>query len=1056
MPRQTETAVTRGPQGPTYTTSASVQSQVVARPVGDRTVGLKMLSQSLAGFFGDVQGAFKTVQDAEMLKEKVKIEQENQQQQYDAHKRGIMGGELTPEEQKDLDYTTPYNQAKAGRAAMEDATDFEQNVLPGLGVADDPFKALNEYMGSKLEGIENKQYGAFYADAMLRGTSDAIGKQRANAITATKFQVQEDWKAQAGMQLKAGLITTPEQLMALANQGGMLNSPANPIEGERWAVTKMLEIARTADADGTLMTSLVEMLQKPVTPTADNPEGLSFATRFPDGFNDVVKNADKNSSYGFQEMEKEYGFKIDSKIAEGDIAGAFIELNHARGQIGSNEMFRDQELKLTQMIAEGADERAGVDALLYINPNDTLGATPDPALIDKYGDKALKDAMAQGGPVMAVKYMTHWNTIPKDFRKEIEINLTKTTSPEAMAEYYSKVVEPMMDSMPATLLASLDDDAEWVMRYIHDEQTLRNVDPVTAAREAGTTLNEIKKQGLQVSDVKLWGPEPGARDAFMDEIKAELGDKFGNVGILDKANPFGGNQPVAIPDHLMTNVFIPAIQRRALKYQAAGRSDAVALATQEIMEGAGARVLYLPNAEGNTYLAEDVTPDTAAKWQKRTLETGEVYDPVEEFRKTSARPELGWISGGEPLELRPGRNSSADGGMVVHTADGMGVTFGVGQEIDWSTFQQPSQATMPDGSPAPFLDMTTGGKKDHRLVLPDDEIAAENMLTEMLGDTNFRLAKIGEGAWQLEYVETGKKAVDIEAEARKKELSNLIEQEDAALPSIGQQLSQQIGQGFDDAMAMPQDGIAGLIPKYDGYTELFGGFITIGTRKEDALADQARQIATKLQDAGMLPTSTGSTMPFPKFETANDVVKFLHGEMGRKQEGNGGMPMENVNAHVDNKYTTIRYKSLKAYEGVRSKVYKDTKGIATVGIGLNLEMDYNTDFLAGLGVDIKKLKAGEIELTEEQIQLSFENAVKVAEDVVTKRIKVPLNSYQRSALVSMAYNGPKLLDDKLVDAINNGKFRTAAAIIANKKINKTRRKKEAQDFLRGVPKRLQV
>ena len=1055
MPRQTQHSVTRGEQSTPYTTNPSVQSQVVARPVGDRTTGLRMLSQSLAGFFGDVQGAFKTVQDAEFMKEKVKIEQENQQQQWEAHKLGVMGGELSPEQQGDLDYTTPYNQAKAGRAAMEDAMDFEKNVLPNIGIADDPFDALNKYMGTKLEGIQNKQYGAFYADAMLRGTSEAIGKQQANAITAKKYEVQEDWKAQAGMQLKAGLITSPQQLMALASQGGMLNNPANPVDGERWAVTKMLEIARTADADGTLMTSLVEMLQQPVDPTPDNPEGLSFATRWPDGFNDIVKNADKNDSYAFQEMEKEYGFKIDTKIAEGDIAGAFIELNHARGQIGSDEMFREQELKLTAMIADGADERAAVDSLLYINPADTLGSAPDPALVDKYGDKALKLAMEQGGPVMAVKYMTHWNTIPTEFRKEIERNLTKTTSPEAMAEYYSKVVQPMMDSMPATLMASLDDDSEWVMRYIHDEQMLRNVDPLTAAREAATTLDEIKKQGLSVNDVRLWGPEPGARDEFMDNLKTELGNKFGDVGIIDKVNPWG-NAPVQIPDHLMTNVFIPAIQRRALKYQAAGVSDAVGKATQEIMEGAGARVLYLPNAEGNTYLAQDVTPDTAAKWQKRTLATGEVYDPVEEFRKTSSRPDLGWISGGEPLELRPGRNSAADGGMVVHRADGMGVTFGVGQEIDWSTFEQPSVAKDAQGNPMGYLDMTTGGKKNHTLVLPDDEVAAENMLTEMLGETNFRLAKIGEGAWQLEYVETGKKAVDIEAEARKKDLENLIKQEDSTLPSIGEQLSQQMGPAFNNAMAQPQGGIADLIPKYDGYTELFGGFIKIGTRKQDALEDQARQIATKLQDAGMLPTSTGSTMPFPKFENAKQVVEFLRAEMGRKQSGNGGMPMENVNANVDNKYTTIRYKSLKAYEGVRSKVYKDTRGIATVGIGLNLEMDYNTDYLASLGVDIKKLKAGEVELTEEQIQLSFENAVRVAEDVVTKKIKVPLNSYQRSALVSMAYNGPKLLSDDLVDAVNSGKFRTAAAIIAKKKINKTRRQKEAKDFLKGVPKRLQV
>lgn len=74
-------------------------------------------------------------------------------------------------------------------------------------------------------------------------------------------------------------------------------------------------------------------------------------------------------------------------------------------------------------------------------------------------------------------------------------------------------------------------------------------------------------------------------------------------------------------------------------------------------------------------------------------------------------------------------------------------------------------------------------------------------------------------------------------------------------------------------------------------------------------------------------------------------------------------------------YTAKLKHFIEEYEGRRTKVYYDSvrdpqhpHGIATIGVGCNLERKSAQVYIKAMGVDFDKLLAGEIELTEPQIE----------------------------------------------------------------------------------------
>lgn len=128
----------------------------------------------------------------------------------------------------------------------------------------------------------------------------------------------------------------------------------------------------------------------------------------------------------------------------------------------------------------------------------------------------------------------------------------------------------------------------------------------------------------------------------------------------------------------------------------------------------------------------------------------------------------------------------------------------------------------------------------------------------------------------------------------------------------------------------------------------------------------------------------------------------------------------------------VREKVIKS-EGVRDTVYKDSRGIATIGVGFNLEQPGARAVIEYLGANYEQVLAGKTSLTKEQIKtlndISLANAMMQAEDIYPNMSKLPFR--KRAVIVDLAYNlGGEKLDNEFVDfsaAVRKGNMKKAAS-----------------------------
>jgi GH24 family phage-related lysozyme (muramidase) len=119
------------------------------------------------------------------------------------------------------------------------------------------------------------------------------------------------------------------------------------------------------------------------------------------------------------------------------------------------------------------------------------------------------------------------------------------------------------------------------------------------------------------------------------------------------------------------------------------------------------------------------------------------------------------------------------------------------------------------------------------------------------------------------------------------------------------------------------------------------------------------------------------------------------------------------------------------HEGKRAKVYKDTEGVPTVGVGFNLNRADARQKLAAVGADLDKVKAGQQELTEDQIRklLDADMDTAVADCKALFPKFAELSDVRQRALADMMFNlGRARLSGfkKMVSHVNAGEFDKAA------------------------------
>jgi GH24 family phage-related lysozyme (muramidase) len=176
---------------------------------------------------------------------------------------------------------------------------------------------------------------------------------------------------------------------------------------------------------------------------------------------------------------------------------------------------------------------------------------------------------------------------------------------------------------------------------------------------------------------------------------------------------------------------------------------------------------------------------------------------------------------------------------------------------------------------------------------------------------------------------------------------------------------------------------------------------------------------------GMI-SSTKNLTTFESSEDYEDPAKYVDDLYHEAAERHGW----SVHDTKDRAYKQERFEFISGLEGYRTKVYKDTKGIATIGYGFNLEDQANRRLAKRvLGWDDReysKVLSGNRSISKQEAQTLFDAAVAEAERYVRSKTQgLKLSKHEHLALVSLAYNNPSLLGRDLMKALKT-KDRKAA------------------------------
>ena len=123
-------------------------------------------------------------------------------------------------------------------------------------------------------------------------------------------------------------------------------------------------------------------------------------------------------------------------------------------------------------------------------------------------------------------------------------------------------------------------------------------------------------------------------------------------------------------------------------------------------------------------------------------------------------------------------------------------------------------------------------------------------------------------------------------------------------------------------------------------------------------------------------------------------------------------------------------KVIAKFEGYSAKVYEDTKGLKTIGVGFNLEqpngkMIFNT-YLPG--VSYHDVLSGKRDLTDDEIMSLFrktlDDKIKTTRDIIDDYDGLP--EKVQTALVNAVFRGEMKRTHKTVKLINEGKWSQVA------------------------------
>ena len=169
------------------------------------------------------------------------------------------------------------------------------------------------------------------------------------------------------------------------------------------------------------------------------------------------------------------------------------------------------------------------------------------------------------------------------------------------------------------------------------------------------------------------------------------------------------------------------------------------------------------------------------------------------------------------------------------------------------------------------------------------------------------------------------------------------------------------------------------------------------------------------KEAGMKDLFLGFSIPVIAFLLGISILEVskkieenpqqLKQEIQQVQQQEVSQQIEPIQKNESFNYDEVS-KMIERHEGKRNRVYSDSVGIPTIGIGFNLNRADATDRLKSLGLDYNKVRNGQQSLTDKQVYSLFKEDLQ--ESIQAARSFLPsFNEYSakvQSVIIDMAFN----------------------------------------------------
>lgn len=151
---------------------------------------------------------------------------------------------------------------------------------------------------------------------------------------------------------------------------------------------------------------------------------------------------------------------------------------------------------------------------------------------------------------------------------------------------------------------------------------------------------------------------------------------------------------------------------------------------------------------------------------------------------------------------------------------------------------------------------------------------------------------------------------------------------------------------------------------------------------------------------------------------------------------------------MDRELETAARRLITGHEGRRKHVYPDSLGHPTIGVGMNLDRDDSAARLARLSISLAEVKEGRQDLTDDEIDLLFEEdfrgAVNVARALVKNLEELPAAVQQ--VLIDMSFQ---------MGATRLGKFKRMLAAVYRQDWRRMILEIRNSEYATQVPARLE-